>query len=83
MNVYTTGQCARFCRVAPRTFAKWFDSGYFTTGYRIPGSRDRRLPDKELRTFMVEHSIPTDLLDEYESNPGRVTRCRERAAGAG
>lgn len=54
----TTGQVARICKVAPRTVTKWFDSGQLK-GYRIPGSRDRRIPRAELLRFMKAHNIPT------------------------
>ena len=42
-DVLTTGEVAKICNVAPRTVSKWFDSGALT-GYRIPGSKDRRIP---------------------------------------
>ena len=38
MKVFTTGQVAKICKVAPRTVSKWFDSGRLR-GYRIPGSQ--------------------------------------------
>jgi len=56
-NVLTTGQVAKICNVAPRTVSKWFDSGRLK-GYRIPGSKDRRIPLSELDLFMKEHDIP-------------------------
>ncbi|MFA5784111.1 MAG: helix-turn-helix domain-containing protein [Phycisphaerae bacterium] len=60
-NVLTTGDVARICHVAPRTVSKWFDSGQLK-GYRIPGSRDRRIPVGELVRFMKMHNMPTDAL---------------------
>jgi excisionase family DNA binding protein len=56
-DVLTTGQVALICNVAPRTVTKWFDSGQLK-GYRIPGSRDRRIPVSELIRFMKTHDIP-------------------------
>ncbi len=56
-NVLTTGDVARICNVAPRTVSKWFDNGQLK-GYRIPGSKDRRIPRSELLRFMKEHNIP-------------------------
>jgi excisionase family DNA binding protein len=56
-NVFTTGEVAKICNVASRTVTKWFDGGLIK-GYRIPGSRDRRIPVTELRKFMKEHGIP-------------------------
>lgn len=60
-NVLTTGDVAKICNVAPRTVSKWFDSGQLK-GYRIPGSKDRRIPVKELIRFMKLHDMPTESL---------------------
>ncbi len=60
-DVLTTGEVARLCNVAPRTVSKWFDSGSLR-GYRIPGSKDRRIPMSSLVRFMKEHNIPLDGL---------------------
>jgi len=62
-DVLTTGQVAQICHVAPRTVTKWFDSGQLK-GYRIPGSRDRRIPAGELIRFMKAHNMPTDELEK-------------------
>jgi len=58
-DVLTTGEVAKICNVAPRTVSKWFDSGQLK-GYRIPGSKDRRIPVSELVRFMQDHGIPMD-----------------------
>jgi len=60
-SVLTTGQVAKICNVAPRTVSKWFDSGQLK-GYRIPGSKDRRIPVNELVRFMKVHNMPFDNL---------------------
>lgn len=60
-NVLTTGDVAKICNVAPRTVSKWFDSGQLK-GYRIPGSKDRRIPLNELVRFMKAHNMPTGAL---------------------
>jgi len=56
-TVYTTGEVARICQVAPRTVSKWFDTGRLK-GYRIPGSLDRRIPRDSLIEFMRSHGMP-------------------------
>ena len=56
-NVLTTGEVAKICNVAPRTVSKWFDTGQLK-GYRIPGSKDRRIPATELMRFMKVHNMP-------------------------
>lgn len=58
-DVLTTGEVAKICNVAPRTVSKWFDSGQLK-GYRIPGSKDRRIPLNNLIQFMKAHGIPLD-----------------------
>jgi len=60
-EVLTTGEVAKICNVAPRTVSKWFDVGALK-GYRIPGSKDRRIPVNELIKFMKAHGIPLDGL---------------------
>lgn len=61
-DVLTTGQVAKICNVAPRTVSKWFDSGQLR-GYRIPGSKDRRIPLPQLVRFMRAHGMPLNGLD--------------------
>ncbi len=60
-NVLTTGDVARICNVAPRTVSKWFDSGQLK-GYRIPGSKDRRIPVNELIRFMKQNNMPVPAI---------------------
>lgn len=67
MKVFTTGQVAKICKVAPRTVSKWFDSGRLK-GYRIPGSQDRRIPREYLIKFLKEHGMPLgDLEGSYKT----------------
>lgn len=58
-DVLTTGEVARICKVAPRTVTKWFDSGQLH-GYRIPGSKDRRIPVSQLMRFMRQNNMPLE-----------------------
>src|SRR6478736_4318174 len=60
-DVLTTGEVAKICNVAPRTVSKWFDSGALH-GYRIPGSKDRRIPLTQLIRFMKQHGMPLNGL---------------------
>ena len=79
-DVLTTGDVARICNVAPRTVSKWFDTGKLR-GYRIPGSKDRRIPLDQLVRFMRAHDIPLNglesgstrvLIVESDANVGRL-----------
>src|SRR5215208_1868537 len=60
-DVLTTGEVAKISNVAPRTVSKWFDSGALH-GYRIPGSKDRRIPLNQLIRFMKQHGMPLNGL---------------------
>ncbi len=65
-TVYTTGDVARICQVAPRTVSKWFDTGRLK-GYRIPGSLDRRIPRDSLIEFMRSHGMPLGELGALQA----------------
>ena len=61
-QVFTTGEAAEVCQVSQQTIIRCFDSGRLR-GFRVPGSRFRRIPREELLRFMKENSIPQDRLD--------------------
>jgi len=61
-TVYTTGEAARICKVSQQTIIRCFDSGQLR-GFRVPGSKFRRIPREALIKFMREHGIPTDTLE--------------------
>jgi two-component system, OmpR family, response regulator len=62
-QVLTTGEAAEICRLSQQTIIRCFDNGRLT-GFRVPGSRFRRIPRSELIRFMLVNDIPVDLLDE-------------------
>lgn len=62
-KVFTTGQVAKICRVAPRTVSKWIDSGRLK-GYRVPCSQDRRVTRMSLLSFLRDYEFPIDELAE-------------------
>jgi len=61
-TVFTTGEAAKICKVSQQTIIRCFDSGQLK-GFRVPGSRFRRIPRNELFSFMRENGIPTDALE--------------------
>ncbi len=63
MKVFTTGQVAKICKVAPITVSRWFDSGRLK-GYRIPYSQDRRIPREYLIKFLKEQGMPLGDLED-------------------
>lgn len=67
-NLYTTGEAAEICNVSQQTIIRCFDSGRLQ-GFRIPGSRFRRIPHESLIKFMKDNNIP---LDNIESGKKKV-----------
>jgi excisionase family DNA binding protein len=61
-TVYTTGEAAKICKVSQQTIIRCFDSGQLK-GFRVPGSRFRRIPREALYRFMKDNGIPTDALE--------------------
>jgi excisionase family DNA binding protein len=61
-TVFTTGEAAKICKVSQQTIIRCFDSGQLK-GFRVPGSRFRRIPREQLYAFMRDNGIPTDALE--------------------
>ncbi len=61
-QVFTTGEAAEICKVSQQTIIRCFDSGRLN-GFRVPGSRFRRIPRNELLRFMRDNEIPSDVLE--------------------
>ncbi len=61
-TVFTTGEAAKICKVSQQTIIRCFDSGQLK-GFRVPGSRFRRIPREQLYMFMRDNGIPTDALE--------------------
>jgi len=61
-TVFTTGEAAKICKVSQQTIIRCFDNGSLK-GFRVPGSRFRRIPRDHLFEFMKFNGIPTDALE--------------------
>lgn len=61
-TVFTTGEAADICKVSQQTIIRCFDSGRLK-GFRVPGSRFRRIPREALLAFMKDNGIPPDALN--------------------
>ena len=57
MRTFRTGEVADLCGVSPRLVVKWFDEGLLV-GFRLPGSRDRRILPASLVEFMESNGMP-------------------------
>lgn len=65
-TIFTTGEAADICKVSQQTIIRCFDSGRLK-GFRVPGSRFRRIPRDALMAFMKENQIPPDALQSGKS----------------
>ncbi|MBP8303680.1 MAG: response regulator [Phycisphaerae bacterium] len=61
-DLFTTGEAAEVCRVSQQTIIRCFDTGRLE-GFRVPGSKFRRIPRASLLKFMKVNNIPLDNLD--------------------
>lgn len=60
-QIFTTGEAARICNVSQQTIIRCFDRGRLS-GFKVPGSKFRRIPRAELVRFMQDNDIPLDRL---------------------
>src|SRR5262245_57461241 len=58
----TTREAAKICKVSQQSIIRCFDHGQLK-GFRVPGSRFRRIPREGLYKFMKDNGIPTDALE--------------------
>lgn len=61
-SFFTTGEVAQICRISQQTVIRCFDNGRLK-GFRVPGSRFRRIPRTDLIAFMTANSIPPENLE--------------------
>jgi excisionase family DNA binding protein len=88
-TVFTTGEAAKICKVSQQTIIRCFDSGQLK-GFRVPGSRFRRIPRDVLYKFMKDNGIPTDALESgkrkalvVDDDPELVEMIRDVLEGDG
>ena len=62
-ELYTTGEAADICSLSQQTIIRCFDSGRLR-GFRIPGSKLRKIPRDSLLRFMKENSIPMGTMED-------------------
>ena len=67
-QVFTTGEAAKICNVSQQTIIRCFDSGRLQ-GFKVPGSRFRRIPRAELVRFMHLNGIDASNM---ESGPAHI-----------
>lgn len=55
-DCYTTGEAAELCQLSQQTIIRCFDGGLLG-GFRVPGSKFRRIPRESLLKFMQEYNL--------------------------
>ena len=60
-QIFTTGEAAELCNVSQQTIIRCFDNGRLN-GFRVPGSRFRRIPREDLIVFMRDNGMSVDVL---------------------
>ena len=70
-SLFTTGEAAEICNISQQTIIRCFDSGRLD-GFRIPGSRFRRIPRENLIKFMKDNGIPLDNLNAEKNGKIKV-----------
>lgn len=70
-NLFTTGEAAQICNISQQTIIRCFDSGRLD-GFRIPGSKFRRIPRENLIKFMKGNGIPLNNLNAEKNGKIKV-----------
>jgi excisionase family DNA binding protein len=60
-DLFTTGEAAEICKISQQTIIRCFDSGKLE-GFRVPGSKFRRIPRESLIKFLKDNNIPLSNL---------------------
>lgn len=61
MAVFSTGEAGYITHTSTQSIIKLIDKGMLKA-WRVPGSRFRRIEERDLREFMIRNSIPMDRL---------------------
>ena len=61
-DLFTTGEAAQVCKVSQQTIIRCFDSGRLE-GFRVPGSKFRRIPRQSLVRFRKDNKIPRESIN--------------------
>jgi hypothetical protein len=70
-EVFTTGEAAKLCYLSQQTVIRCFDNGTLQ-GFKVPGSKFRRITRAGLIEFMVVNAIPLTNLGELSPEDMRV-----------
>lgn len=68
----TTGEAAKILMCSQQTVIRLFDSGGLQGGYKVPGSKNRRIPKEVLQQYAKKNKIPVNESFFGESKPADV-----------
>lgn len=68
-DTLSSGQVAQILRCSQQSAIRAIDSGAIK-GFRLPGSRFRRVMAKDLREYMAKNNLPLDRMEAYEQKNG-------------
>ena len=57
---FTTGEAAKICKLSQQTIIRCFDRGLIE-GFRVPGSKFRRITRSGLDRFIKESNLPVSI----------------------
>lgn len=62
MRSLSTGEVAKITQTSVQSVIRWINLGMLKA-WKVPGSRFRRIEERDLRDFMSRHNIPLEFLD--------------------
>lgn len=62
-KIFTTGEAATICKLSLQTIVRLFDSGELE-GFKVPGSRHRRIPRESLIKLLKDNGMPLGDLED-------------------
>ena len=71
LTVYSTGAAAKATGLSLQSVIRLFDAGRIK-GFKIPGSKFRRIPRENLLRFMLAEGIPLDGLGELSDREREI-----------
>ena len=80
-RVFTTGEAAQVCGVSQQTIIRSFDKGRLH-GFRVPGSKFRRIPREELIRFMRRNNLSLDPIQGGQRRVLIIDAAEEAARAA-
>ncbi len=76
-KTFSTGEVASLCGISQQTVIRQFDRGLIE-GFKVPGSRFRKIPRESLIMFMKINGIPSDGLNSLTEDEQKQIQMMDR-----